>query len=241
MAPSFEHYSTSQDHFQVLFPICLHPEHGCPHPQTGRESDNMCSALIFASPSQVCLHGTTNQQLVSPFPRGCYYTALNHPSHTVPPPTGCHFSGGPRWWTWLSCLHAITTHVIFHLKRSPLAEFQSALKAVMRFPGTLWNPTDSLGSSTWTPHNLFIPIVRVVAYGNGKESTCALILWIAIIGSHLMHTDDSIWIQRGLRKSHISQQNNTCLCCMESNPPKSYGAHCADALLLTKARLPSIP
>lgn len=35
----------------------------------------------------------------------------------------------------LSCLHAITTPVMLHLKRSPLAEFQSALIAVMRFPG----------------------------------------------------------------------------------------------------------
>lgn len=31
--------------------------------KTGAESDNTCSACIFASPSQVCLHGTTNQQL----------------------------------------------------------------------------------------------------------------------------------------------------------------------------------
>lgn len=75
----------------------------------------------------------------------------------------------------LSCLHAITTHVLFHLKQSPQAEFQSALRAIMRFPGTLWNPADSLGSSTRTPHNLFIPIVQGAAYGDGKESTYALI------------------------------------------------------------------
>lgn len=70
-----------------------------------------------------------------------------------------------------SCHH---THVIFHLKRSLKLHFK-VLGAVMRFTGTLWNPADSLGSSTQTPHNLFIPIVQGAAYGDGKESTYALI------------------------------------------------------------------
>lgn len=38
----------------------------------------------------------------------------------------------------LSCLSAaITTHVIFHLKRSPKLHFKVLPRAVMRFPGTL--------------------------------------------------------------------------------------------------------
>lgn len=108
--------------------------------------------------------------LVRTFPRGGCYAASAHPSHPAPLPAGCRFSGGPYRWTGLSRLHAITAHVIFHLKRSPLAVFQSALIAVMRFPGTLWNPTDSLGSSTRTPHNPFIPIAQVAACDDGKES-----------------------------------------------------------------------
>ena len=68
----------------------------------------------------------------------------------------------------------------------------------MRFPGPSWNPADSLGSNTQTPHNLFIPIVQVAAYGDGKESTYALMLWIAIIGSHLIHLDGCIWRQHGI-------------------------------------------
>ena len=174
MALSFEHYGTARGHFQVPFTICLHPEHGCPRPQTGTESDNTCSVLIFASSSPV-FPRAANQQLGFPFPRGRDSTALNHPSHIIPPPNGCHFSGKPCGWMRLSGLHAITTHVIFHLKRSPQAAFQSALGAVMRFPGTLWTPADSLGSSTQSPHNLFIPIVQGAAYGDGKESTYALV------------------------------------------------------------------
>lgn len=46
----------------------------------------------------------------------------------------------------------------------------------MRCPGAPWNPADSLGSHTQTPHNLFIPIVQVAAYGDGKESTYAPML-----------------------------------------------------------------
>lgn len=176
MALSFEHDSTAQDHFQVLFAICLHPECGCPRPQTGTESDNMCSALIFASPSQVCLHGKTTSSLTLPFHMGAIIPSLILPSRIIPPPTGSHFSRWTCLWTRLSCLHAISTCVIFHLKQSPLAKFQRTLLTVMRFPDTLWNPNDSLGSSTRTPHNLFIPIVQVAAYGDGKESTYALTL-----------------------------------------------------------------
>ena len=133
----------------------------------------LCAHLCFIQSS--LSPRAANQQLGSPFPRGRDSIALNHPSHIIPPPTGCHFSGKPCGWMRLSCLHAITTHVLFHLKQSPQAEFQSALRAIMRFPGTLWNPADSLGSSTRTPHNLFIPIVQGAAYGDGKESTYALI------------------------------------------------------------------
>lgn len=77
VAPGFEHYSTAWGHFQVLFAICLYLECSCPCPQTGTESNDMCSALIFASPSRVCLHSTTNQQLGPSFALGHYYPAFN--------------------------------------------------------------------------------------------------------------------------------------------------------------------
>ena len=75
------------------------------------QSQTICAHLCFVQSSlSPC---ASNQQLGSPFPRGRDSTALNHPSHTIPPPTGCHFSGKPGGWLRLSCLHAITTHVIF--------------------------------------------------------------------------------------------------------------------------------
>ena len=177
MAPGFEHYSTARGPFQVLFAICLHPEWRCPCPQTGTESDNTCSALLCTSPSRVCVHGTTNQQLGPPFARGSYYTTFrpSRPRYSSPQlaaiPWDGHVDGRGS-----PVFIAIVICVIFHLQRSPPAEFQSALGAVMRFPGAPWNPADSLGSHTRTPHNLFIPIVQVAAYGDGKESTYALML-----------------------------------------------------------------
>ena len=71
----------------------------------------LCAHLCFIQSS--LSPRAANQQLGSPFPRGRDSTALNHPSHIIPPPTGCHFSGKPGGWMRLSCLHAITTHVIF--------------------------------------------------------------------------------------------------------------------------------
>lgn len=76
-APGFEHYGIAWGHFRVLFAICFHPECSCPCPQTGTESDNMCSALIFVSPSPACLHGTSNQQLSPPFPHRSHDTTFS--------------------------------------------------------------------------------------------------------------------------------------------------------------------
>lgn len=217
MAFSFEHSRTAQGHFQVLFAICLQPECGWPHPQTGTESDNMWSLPIFASPVKSVSMAQLTRSLVLPFCVGATPLPSVHPKCLV-----CHFSGGLSGWNALlpSCHHHSCDAAFETITSSWISKCSHSSNEI---PRRFWNPADSLGRSTRMPHNLFIPIVQGAAYGNGKERTYALILWIRIIGSHLISSDGCVRMPHDIRKSCISQRNNPRLCSWNQTLPSHRG------------------
>lgn len=125
MAFSFEQHRAARGHSRALFAHRLHPKCRCPGPASSGRSPRLRQPVGRFSPHA-----------------GVFPPPSTHPSHVTPALSVISQEGRACEQNPPASRPSLLS---FRLQRSPPAEFQSDLQAVMRCPDALGDPTDCLG------------------------------------------------------------------------------------------------